>query len=121
MVPKLNLAQKGLILIAIPLFFELVFIGILAYFLHQSEVETQQEARSKAIVVQASSIVKKFYDAGTNILLYGATKSERAAKQYEETKSCIRDSFAALQGYVGNDSSRMADLASMERAADTVI
>src|SRR5919201_1100386 len=75
--PKVNLklSHKGLIIVAIPLIFEIIFLLTLSALLRQAEIEVQRQIRSKAIISQANTLSKLFYDAGVAMGGYSITKS----------------------------------------------
>ena len=72
---SLRLSQKGAILVAVPLFFELLFVFILVTLLQQADAEAQQQARSRAIIYQADDLSRLFHDANLTLLGYSSTRS----------------------------------------------
>ncbi len=72
---NLKIVHKGAILVLVPLLFELVFLAVLTELLHRAEVEVQRQVRSKAIISQANTLSKLFYDAGVAMGGYSITKS----------------------------------------------
>ncbi len=80
---SLKLSHKALILVAVPLFFELAFCGILAFLLAQSEAETFRERHARAIVAESNSLLKNFMDAGIFIYLYKTMKQDYMKRQIE--------------------------------------
>jgi PAS domain S-box-containing protein len=59
---RLSLSQKGLILIAVPLLFELVFMAWLGYLHNEAEIQASRTEHSKAIVDTMNVIEKDIYD-----------------------------------------------------------
>jgi len=61
---NLKIAHKGMILIAVPLILELVFIAILSILLRQAEVEVQRQLHARAIMDKAGVLARLYSDAG---------------------------------------------------------
>lgn len=59
----LTLAQKGLILVSIPLIFELIFVVTLASLLHQADAELERSLRSKEIIQTTNDIAAHIVEA----------------------------------------------------------
>ena len=74
---SLKIVHKGAILVLVPLIFELFFLAVLTELLHQAELEVQRQVRSKAIISQANTLSKLFYDAGVAMGGYSITKRDR--------------------------------------------
>ncbi len=56
-----TLFQKGLILVSVPLFFELVFVGTLTYLLNQAEAEIRREQHARAITDRTNLLIHDVY------------------------------------------------------------
>lgn len=97
----MTLQQKGLVLVIVPLLFEVVFVSVLAALLFQSESDLKREARASNLASLTGRFSKLYYDTATAAIIYRATKSEMFAEQYEELSKEIPDLkiqlFAALK------------------------
>jgi signal transduction histidine kinase len=93
---NLKLWQKGLILVAVPLTFELMFVAALTVLLKQAEVEIWQERHARAVVTECERLVKNFVDAGVLFFVYRATKSQAILTREEELAAEIPQQFQAL-------------------------
>lgn len=80
---NLSLGQKGLVLVGLPLLFELIFVGMLAFLVKQAEMEATLLARSKDKVATANIITKLFINAGASLAAYSIQKNPTLAEQYE--------------------------------------
>lgn len=78
----LKLTQKGLILVLVPILFELFFVATLAGLLKQAEEGMIKENHSRAVMTMAHDLQKLFYDAGTAISFYKMTNGEIFKKRY---------------------------------------
>ncbi|MBY0551897.1 MAG: PAS domain S-box protein [Candidatus Obscuribacterales bacterium] len=79
---NLSLGQKGLVLVGLPLLFELIFVGMLAILLRQSEFETSQLSKSKDKVATASTITKLFSHADESLSSKEGKTSFAGVEQY---------------------------------------
>ena len=93
----LKLAHKALILVAVPLAFELIFVGTLAVLLKQSEAETFKERHARAMVAESNSLLKNFMDGGILIHLYASTKKESFLQRQQEICEEIPQQFRSLK------------------------
>ena len=72
----LTLSQKGLVLVALPLLFQLAFIGVLSALLSQSEKQVQKSANARAILLKSASINKLLIEAGGALSGYRINKTD---------------------------------------------
>ncbi|MBX9687418.1 MAG: HAMP domain-containing histidine kinase [Candidatus Obscuribacterales bacterium] len=94
---ELKLSHKALILVAVPLFFELAFVGTLSYLLGEAEAEAFRERHARAISAESSSLLKNFMDAGILLHLYKTTRSEAFLRRLQELRAQIPRQFRSLQ------------------------
>lgn len=94
---NLQLSQKALILVAIPLAFELVFVAILAYYLRGAEHEIWRERHARTVVAESNTLLKDFVDTGLSLTFYGTSGYEPALERYREISEQIPDRFAFLK------------------------
>jgi len=67
---NLKISHKGLILVSVPLIFELAFVVLLVHMLNQADQVARREARSKQIVAEASELSKAIIDAGFSLITW---------------------------------------------------
>ena len=101
---NLRLSHKGIILVAVPLIFEVVFLAALTFLLRQAEIEVQRQVRSKAIISQANTLSKLFYDAGVAMGGYSITKSPLFSDRYDKIVHQIPQDLDELKSLVGDNS-----------------
>ena len=94
---KLKLAHKGLILVSTLLTIELLFIGTLAVLLKQMEDEVFKESHARAILARGNTLIRDYYDAGTAMLGYGATKNPMFKDRYEQICNRVPKELRSLQ------------------------
>ena len=74
---NLKLSHKGLILVAIPLIFEILFVGILVVALKRTEYEIGRERHSKTVLYEANALLKDIMDSGMALYMCSTTGSEK--------------------------------------------
>ncbi|MBX9686676.1 MAG: PAS domain S-box protein [Candidatus Obscuribacterales bacterium] len=79
----LTLAQKGLVLVGVPLLFELIFVGMLATLLSHSESEALRVAQSRAIITKTNTLTKLIIEAGAALAGYSANRAKSYLEHYE--------------------------------------
>lgn len=79
----LKLFQKGLILVLVPIVFELIFVVCLATLLKQAEDGMIKENHSREVVTTAHDLQKIFYDAGATLSFYRMTRDQSFMKRYQ--------------------------------------
>lgn len=91
-----KLSQKALILIAVPLIFEVVFIAAMAWLVYSAEQEAQRELMSKEIVSTADNIASLTEEAFISLYAYNKEEDPRALARYHARMSNIKDSLNQL-------------------------
>jgi len=111
---NLRLSHKGIILVAVPLIFEVVFLAALTFLLRQAEIEVQRQVRSKAIISQANTLSKLFYDAGVAMGGYSITKSPLFSDRYDKIVHQIPQDLEELKSLVGDNSRQQQILQNLQ-------
>jgi CHASE3 domain sensor protein len=83
--------------------FELIFLLTLTMLLRQAEIEVQRQIRSKAIISQANTLSKLFYDAGVAMGGYSITKSPLFSDRYDKIVRQIPQDLNELKSLVGDN------------------
>ncbi|HNG21171.1 MAG TPA: PAS domain S-box protein, partial [Candidatus Obscuribacter sp.] len=121
MAVSLKLSQKGAILVAVPLFFELLFVFILVMLLQQADAEAQQQARSRAIIYQADDLSRIFHEANLTLLGYSSTRSPLFYDRFEELTGKIPAEIKELKELLGgSEESRSELLADTQKGLDAL-
>lgn len=116
---NLKIVHKGAILVLVPLLFELVFLAVLTELLHRAEVEVQRQVRSKAIISQANTLSKLFYDAGVAMGGYSITKSPLFSDRYDKIVRQIPQDLAELKKLVGDNPKQQTILENLQKITVT--
>jgi len=98
-----KLSHKGLLIVAIPLVFQIGFLGVLNVLLKQSEMEVDRQMRSKQIISLSDSVNKSFFEACLSMQGYSVTKSPLFLERYNTTIQQWPDELRRLKWAIGNN------------------
>ena len=82
---NLKIAQKGFILVLVPLLLGLVFIGALTFLLNQAESDRIREAHARNVISMATALSAHALDGVQSLTGFVMTRSEAIAQQYDRT------------------------------------
>lgn len=126
----LRLSQKGLILVLVPIVFELIFVVCLATLLKQAEDGMIKENHSRAVVTTTHDLQKLFYDAGAALSFYRMTRDESFMQRYRKAieqkipdhlKKCyalMKDEDFELESYKKMEAATNEGIAELERCRE---
>lgn len=126
----LRLSQKGLILVLVPIVFELIFVVCLATLLKQAEDGMIKENHSRAVVTTTHDLQKLFYDAGAALSFYRMTRDESFMQRYRKAieqkipdhlKKCyalMKDEDFELESYKKMETATHEGIAELERCRE---
>lgn len=86
---NLKLSHKGLILVAVPLIFEIVFVAVLVAALLRADHEIKRERHAKAVLTEANALLKNVMDCGTALFVFSTTGAEEMMERYQELREEI--------------------------------
>src|SRR5262249_353018 len=92
----LKLSQKALLLVAVPLCFEIVFVVTLYGLLLKSERETAAEAHWKSLLSEGELLTKDYLEGGQALFNYALTKDKASRAWFEHLRSEIGLTLARL-------------------------
>lgn len=118
---NLKLTFKGLILVAVPLVFELVLLGTLMWMLTQSEAESRRSEHARAIVWEITSLGSAFYDSAQALFAYRITKSESFARQYMTRRQDAFEELRALNRLAAQDPRELSAAKRVTITANTIL
>jgi len=113
---KLSIAKKGLILISVPLIFELIFVLSLGLLLDRSRHDAQELTQSRAFVSSISNLTKDFLDLGIALAAYRSTKGRRFVEEYDTIYNQLPAKFDTLEKANADQPKRLKHLAALRAA-----
>jgi PAS domain S-box-containing protein len=118
---SLNMQKKGLLLVAVPLMFELVFIGVLFFLKRQADEAATQAAHSKAVIVETENCMRAAYDAAGAFVLFSVAKSQSFGDRYEKVVVSLPAQLKELQKEIGTDEIQQKNYQLFEREGNNAI
>ncbi len=117
----LKLSHKGLILIAVPLIFEVVCFSFLYSALEESERQVKQEAFAKSTSQHLNIVAKQIMRASSSLYLYGVKGTDQYLDQYRAALNKIPDEFHTLHLLLDATPAKAAALTGMEETTNRLL
>jgi len=112
----LKLSHKAIILVAVPLVFELVFVAILASLLHQAETEALAAERSREVMSGVNHLSKLMQEAGITLYTIRNSSSPELVDVYRgypaKLQKDLDNLFALAKGHE-DETKILADISSL--------
>ncbi len=121
MLAKLSISKKGLILVSVPIIFELVFVLILIAALKNAEHEAWKEAHYRAVVSETNNLSGLFYQATSILVSYGVMPSEESKKLFQASEETIRERMRFLATLLAENPQPSKSLAALEKTSNHVL
>lgn len=118
---RLKLSHKGLILVAVPLLFELGFVATLYQMLSETEREVQREARARAISKELNTLHSLLTQQAAGISGYGLIGTVGMVKRFQHATELIPEVFDNLQKLVAGNNEEEKKVADLEVFLTSVI
>lgn len=118
MLSKLSISQKGLVLVSVPILFELLFIAALVFSLNKAENEAWKEAHSRAVVSEANNLSGLFYQATSVLISYGVVQSESTKELFLATEKRIRERIRFLSLLLAENKNPGKSIEALKKTSD---
>lgn len=82
---NLKISHKGIILVAVPLIFELLLVAVLVFLLQKTDAEISREVRARKLSAQNSLVARDMLDFMVGVAGYSVLQSSAFEKQYEQS------------------------------------
>lgn len=83
----MKLRQKGIILVSVPLIFQIGFIIWLMHLLNVADEQIDRLARSQVIIAEANSLTNSLVAAGSQVIMFKLTHRESLREKLDKTIS----------------------------------
>lgn len=100
---KVLVGEQGIILVAIPLVFEVLFLMTLGGLLAEAEAKAEEIEHSRKIMVETDGLIAMAHLCAASLFQYHTTQSLKARDEYDRTIDEMPVRFARLEELVGND------------------
>ncbi len=118
-----KLFHKALVLVAVPLAFELLFVGSLLVMLHQVEAEVKREQHAKKVVESLNSLMHCVMDASKFVAAYiVASKAQPPSLDaYHEAVAPIPGELTNLKWLLKDDRAALGKVDKLEAQTDVAM
>lgn len=100
---NLKLTHKGLILVSVPLVFELMFIAVLYGMLQHAQYERARAEHARAMVGESGEILRDLYNAGTALVAYRLLRNKSYSTRFSENIERVTNHINNLRTMAAND------------------
>lgn len=115
---SLQLKDKALILVVVPLAFQLVFVATLTILLRQAETATLRESHSKLILAESNSVLRSFTDAGMALYMYQLSDSQSSLERFQDLCESIPAQIKTLRVMLRDSPNQKESLNRVERVSN---
>ncbi|RTL40389.1 MAG: PAS domain S-box protein [Candidatus Melainabacteria bacterium] len=114
---RLKLSHRILILVAVPMIFELALFARVGQLLDESEMEAKREAHSHAITTQINEILRKLLTSAGGMGAYAVVTENTYLKRSERDSRHFMADFDRLEALVKDDPDLLDRVKSMRKVA----
>ncbi|HMP53950.1 MAG TPA: hypothetical protein PKD05_20545, partial [Candidatus Melainabacteria bacterium] len=93
----MKISDKGIILVSIPVVFELLFVTFLILMLQQAESDLRREITSKEIIYNTGVFGRNVAEGATVVAAYTTTHSDYFRENYQNNRKGIRTQLRILK------------------------
>lgn len=112
---RLTLSKKAIILVTIPLVFEIVFVVVLVCMLTQVEIERRHEQHAIEVATEANELLKLLLDAGTSSVIHHLTGSRSARQRFDKCNKQLKVLGKEFKELVKDHPNELATFEDIER------
>ncbi len=118
---RLSILHKGLIIISIPLVFELFFVFVLINLLDESSKHITAEIQSQDKIVCVETMIKELSDSTTSAVLYNVTRRQEFKDRNEKSRIKMRKVYAKLVKLCANNHAEAEAVVRLNQSANMYI
>lgn len=111
---RLTLLHKGLILIAVPLVFELLFVAVLGYLFLQSNAQLSKINEAHEVSEKTYGLLCNMMDAISCETGYYIAKSPSLIKRYQQLAADVPSQIVYIRDHLSNDPDGAKEFANVE-------
>lgn len=111
---SLKLSHKAYILVAVPLVFELCFVGLLASKLREAQDEVDRELHAQTVIAASNDVIRSILVTVAGAGAANITGGGNFTGAYDQALQLIPGQLDALKEVVGEDPDQAADVISLK-------
>ena len=96
---RFSLAAKGIVLVAVPLFVESIFLIWLWFGVVDADKEAKKEANAKDIAAQSSQVLNSFLHLGSQVATNRRARSPHEIERFQQSSQSVEQSTDRLGKY----------------------
>lgn len=100
---RLRLTHQGILLVSIPLVFEVLFLMTLGWLLMEAEAKAEEIEHSRRIMVETDGLIATAHLCAASLFQYHTTQNLKARDAYDNTVDEMPVRFSRLEELVAND------------------
>jgi signal transduction histidine kinase len=112
---RLTIFQKGLLLVSVPLAFEIAFVAYLSSLLHASDEQVKVEQHAKDVVLHADTLRRDWTEASFAATVYAYNKNPALYFKYKSLLLELEDEMTALRKLCKNNRTQMAAIEDLDK------
>lgn len=105
---RLSIARQGLLMVAVPLVGEFIFVGALWFFLHQAHEQAALESYSRRVLFKINNIVNGGTASAMALVGYGMSHQPEDLERYQLCLKMRNDAVASLRMDMRNEEEKEA-------------
>lgn len=114
---KLSILHKGLLIVSIPLLFEVFFVIVLVNQIDQTSEHIKIEKRSQDIIISVETILKEIADSTTSAIIYNVSRRPDLLTRHRKSREKINKHIARLKRLTKSDPEESAAASRMASSA----
>lgn len=118
---NLKLSHKGIVLVSVPLLFELIFVSLLFVMLQKSEELSALESKSRGIIGAASNVSKALYDGGIELLSYYFSRETVHIERYDKFIKPLPEYFETLWRLTSGNTRQRQHVETIQKLSNKVL
>ncbi|MBY0550346.1 MAG: HAMP domain-containing histidine kinase [Candidatus Obscuribacterales bacterium] len=92
----MSVRKKGILLVSIPVVFQLLLTGLLGYLYSQAEQQALKESQARLLVIRSNNLLSAVYDAGQMLVVYTAVKDRTMYERWLVKKENLLQQLDSL-------------------------
>ncbi|MBX9694674.1 MAG: HAMP domain-containing histidine kinase [Cyanobacteria bacterium] len=113
-----KIASKGLILVGVPLIFELLFVSLLLFLFNQAASTSERALKSKLVLAETESTLNGLWDAFQQFGLSIATRKPINQANFQTTSERAIQKIKLIKSMVGNDPVQQKNIDRLKKAVE---
>jgi signal transduction histidine kinase/ActR/RegA family two-component response regulator len=115
---RLTFPNKGLLLISVPLLFQLAFFGMLADMQRDNAIATASAIHSKELLRQTGAVARSLNGLGTSLRLAVVSTEAEPTQAYENAAEQVRHDIQELRKLVSDNAEQVGEVQAVAVAVD---